>query len=179
MIQISEDIQLIEITFNDQKKLMDLAWKIYPPEYKHFWKKDDCNWYLNRCYSIQNFKEELSEKYSNYYFIAFKFRIQGLIRFVHDKPLTELPNKLATYLHRIYLSEELQGKGVAQKLLNWVEQESKLKGINYIWLEAMVKKQRAVEFYKKNGFDILVEKQIPFDLFRRGYSGMYLMYKNI
>ena len=58
MIPISENIQLSEITINDQKKLMDLACKIYPPEYLHLWDNNDCGWYLNRFYGFKNFSRD-------------------------------------------------------------------------------------------------------------------------
>ena len=179
MIPISENIQLSEITINDQKKLMDLACKIYPPEYQHLWNNNDCGWYLNRCYGFKNFKEELSEINSNYYFISYKSKIEGFIRFVYNKPLHQFSNKPGTYLHRIYLSQESQGTGIAQQLLKWIEQKSRENGLEYIWLEAMDTKERAVQFYKNTGFKILSEKRLNFELMFPRYRGMYLMHKNI
>ena len=179
MIAISENIQLVEITINDHKKLMDLACKIYPPEYLHLWDNNDCGWYLNRFYGFKNFKEELSEAHSNYYFVLYKSKIEGFIRFVYNKPLHQFSNKPGTYLHRIYLSQESQGTGIAQQLLKWIEQKSRENGIEYIWLEAMDTKERAVQFYKNTGFKILSEKRLNFELMFPRYRGMYLMHKNI
>lgn len=179
MIRVSDNIQLQDITINDQEKLMDLAWKIYPIEYNYLWKNKDCNWYLNKCYGIENFNNELLEDDANYCFVIYNSKIEGLIRFVYNKPLNGISNKQATYLHRIYISQELQGKGVAQKLYNWVEQKSKLNGIDYIWLEAMSTKDRAVHFYKKNGFKIIDEKQLKFELMTEHLRGIYIMSKTI
>ena len=58
-------------------------------------------------------------------------------------------------MHRIYLSQESQGTGIAQQLLKWIEQKSRENGIEYIWLEAMDTKERAIQFYKKSGFKII------------------------
>jgi ribosomal protein S18 acetylase RimI-like enzyme len=179
MIPISEHIHLIKITINDQNKLMDLAWKIYPPEYKYLWENEDCNWYLNRCYGLKNFNEELSENDAHYYFVIYKSEIEGFIRFVFNKPLEQFPGKSATYLHRIYLSQESQGTGVSQKLIHWIEQKSKEKGMDYMWLEAMCSKDRALQFYKKNSFEILTKKRLSFDLILDHLREIYLMYKPI
>lgn len=179
MIPISENIQLIDITINDQKKLIDIAYKIYPPEYQHLWKSDDCNWYLNRCYGLKNFEVELSEVHSNYYFVLYKSKVEGFIRFVHNKPLDQFSNKSATYLHRIYVSQKCQGTGIAQQLIDWIVQQSKEKGMDIIWLEAMDTKERALQFYKKNNFKILTNKRLDFELMLSPYRGMHLMYKNI
>lgn len=179
MIAISENIQLVEITINDHKKLMDLACKIYPPEYKHLWENNDSNWYLNRSYCLENFKEELSEVHSNYYFVLYHSKIEGLIRFIYDKPFSEFTDTFGTYLHRIYLSQESQGKGIAQHLLHWIEQRSKKNGMGYIWLEAMDTKERVIQFYKKNGFKILSSRRLNFELMLHQYRGMYIMHKNI
>jgi len=179
MIAISENIQLVEITINDHKKLMDLACKIYPPEYLHLWDNNDCGWYLNRFYGFKNFKEELSEAHSNYYFVLYKSKIEGFIRFVYNKPFDPFSDTSETYLHRIYLSQESQGTGIAQQLLNWIEQKSKENGMGSVWLEAMDTKERAIQFYKKTGFKILSTKLLNFELMLPRYRGMYLMRKNI
>lgn len=179
MITITQDIKLVEITINDQDKLMDLACKIYPPEYQYLWKNKDCNWYLNRCYGLDNFKEELSDVNSNYYFIKYKSQIEGLIRFVYNKQLDQFPYKSATYVHRIYLSKASQGTGCAQNLINWIEQQSIKKGMDLMWLESMDTKERAIKFYKKNGFKTLIPKQLQFELMLHHFRGMYVMYKNI
>ncbi len=179
MTQISDNIQLIKVTIKDQKKLMDLAWKIYPTEYKYLWKNDDCNWYLNRCYGLKNFTDELAENLAHYYFVIYKTQIEGFIRFVFNKSLELFPDKSATYLHRIYLSQESQGTGISQKLMNWIEQKSKEKGMDYIWLEAMSSKDRALQFYKKNSFEILNKRQLYFELLQDNYRGIYIMYKPI
>ncbi len=179
MITISENIQLAEITINDHKKLMDLSRKIYPPEYRHLWKNNDCVWYLNRCYGLKNFEEELAELHSNYFFVYYKSKIEGLIRFVYNKPLDMFSEKSGTYLHRIYLSQDSQGIGIAQKLLDWIEQKSKENDMRFIWLEAMDTKERALQFYKKNGFKISSTKRLNFELMLHHYRGMYIMHKTI
>jgi ribosomal protein S18 acetylase RimI-like enzyme len=179
MIAISEHIQLVEITINDHKKLMDLACKIYPPEYRHLWENNDCDWYLDRCYGLKNFEEELAELHSNYFFVLYKSKVEGLIRFVYNKPLEMFPDTSGTYLHRIYLSQDAQGNGIAQILLDCIEQKSKEYGMGYIWLEAMDTKDRALQFYKKSGFKILSTKLLNFELMLPPYRGMFLMHKNI
>ncbi|MFH6770099.1 GNAT family N-acetyltransferase [Gaetbulibacter aquiaggeris] len=179
MIAISENIQLVEITINDHKKLMALACKIYPPEYLHLWDNNDCNWYLNRSYGLENFKEELSEVHSNYYFVLYNLKTEGLIRFVYNKPLNQFSDTSGTYLHRLYLNQESQGKGIAQQLLRWIEQKSKENGMGYIWLEAMDTKEKAIQFYKKTGFKTLSTRRLNFELMLHQYRGMYIMHKNI
>ena len=45
---------------------------------------------------------------------------------------------------RIYLGKEAQGKGVAQKLFDWLENKAKDTGDNLVWLKAMDTQKQAL-----------------------------------
>jgi GNAT superfamily N-acetyltransferase len=177
MISISEDIQLQNIKIEDQGELMTLLSQIYPPAYKYLWVNEDCEFYLNKFYTVENLKLELSDQNAAYYFVYFKCQLVGIFRFVHSETFKDFPEHLATFIHRIYLGEEVQGKGVARQLFYWVEQKAKEKGNSLIWLKAMDTKQQALRFYEKQNFKYGSKSQLDFELIHNDYRGMYSMYK--
>ncbi len=179
MISISELIQLQNITIKDHSTLVHLIEHIYPPAYSYLWKNEDCIFYFEKFFSLSNLKKELAEKKSEYYFVYYNARLIGILRIQFDKPLKSKPEKLGCYIHRIYLAEEAQGKGIAHALYNWVEQKAILKGNDLIWLKAMDSKVQALHFYKKQGFSKSHEAHLDFEPLYDHLRGMIVLYKFI
>ena len=179
MISISEHLQLQEICLNDQSKLLNLVTRIYTPVYKHLWKKDDCSWYLNKFYGIENLKKELSEINSEYYFVIFKSQYVGILRINYNKILEGHIKDSNVYLHRIYLGIEAHGQGIGKALFDWVEKIAKEKEQSSIWLKAMDTQQQALHFYTKLGYKNIGKTRLDFDLIKKDYSGMVIFWKQL
>lgn len=177
MISVSESIQLQPITIKDHSKLVALMERIYPPAYKYMWTNEDCNFYVEHFYNLDNLKKELNETESEYYFIHYKSQLVGILRIHFNKPLNTLLEKSGCYLNRIYLSEDAQGKGIAYELIKWVEQKAYLKGNELIWLEAMDSKEQALKFYHKQGFVKSHKTRLNFELLLDQFRGMHVLYK--
>ena len=179
MVLISQTLILQNITFENHSELVELMARIYPASYKHLWKNEDCSWYLNKCYSLTNFKKELNNADAFYYFVINNSKTVGILRLVINQTLKEFPNQLTTYLHRIYLSKEAQGKGIAQQLFNWVEKTAKQNNNKYIWLEAMDTQQQALTFYSKQGYKEINSMSLGFERIHKHLRGMLLMSKTL
>lgn len=177
MISISEIIQLKSITIKDHSKLVSLMKRIYPPAYKYMWKLEDCNFYFERFYNLNHFKNELAEKEAEYYFVYYETELTGILRIHFNKALKSIPEKSGCYVNRIYLSEEAQGKSIGKELMNWVEKKAKAYGNDLIWLEAMDSKEQALCFYKKQGFIKSHEASLDFEPLLIDFRGMVVLYK--
>lgn len=179
MIWISDNIHLKALANKDHSKLLSLLKRIYPPAYKHLWRNEDCSFYFNKFYSEENLKIELSNANAAYYFVYHNSNRVGIIRFVHHTPFEDFPKIKSTYLNRIYLGEEAQGKGVAQQLFNWTENCAKQNGCNLIWLKVMDTQKQALRFYEKQGYKLGEPTNLDFELIHPNLRGMYTMYKLI
>jgi GNAT superfamily N-acetyltransferase len=132
MISITKDIQLRSILIEDQKELFDLMKRIYPPSYKHYW-KDQGNWYINDLYTVKNVEKELSEKDTEYYFVLFQQQIIGIFRIVyHVDPYNE-KDKSFVKLHRLYLDQTIQNKGIGKQLMTWLIVKVRKEGYPKLW----------------------------------------------
>lgn len=179
MISISDNVKLQDIKIEDQPKLMKLLELIYPPAYKHLWINEDCSFYLNRFYSIENLELELSDPNAAYYFVIYKSNLVGIFRFIYNNPFIGFPEKKSTYLNRIYLGENAQGKGVAKQLFLWAENKLKDQGHTLIWLKAMDSQKQALRFYEKQGYNYGTPTQLDFELIHSNLRGMKVMYKRL
>ena len=177
MISISDFVHLQPITINDHLELVSLMKRIYPSAYKQMWKNEDCSFYFEHFYNLDNLRKELEETESEYYFIYYNANLVGILRVHYDKPMKTKPGLSGCYLNRIYLGEEAQGKGIAKELMTWVEQKARLRGNKVIWLEAMDTQDQALKFYKKHGFKKSHKAYLDFAPLRDAYRGMEVFYK--
>ena len=152
--------------------------EIYPLAYSHFW-EDNGNWYVNTQYSKKNIIKELSQKNADYYFVLYNDIIIGNFRIVWDDKLQDLSKEKQVKLHRIYLHQKLQGKGIGKKLLTWLEEKAKVKGYSLIWLDAMNEQPQAFQFYKNLGYTYHSHTFLPFELMHKEFRKMSQVYKKI
>jgi GNAT superfamily N-acetyltransferase len=156
---------------------MELLKLIYPPVYEHLWINKDCSFYLNRFYSQENLELELSNPNAAYYFVSYDNNVVGIFRFIYNQPFIDFPKKKSAYLNRIYLSENAQGKGVANQLFLWAENKVKEQGNTLMWLKAMDSQKQALRFYEKQNYSYATPAQLDFKLIHSHLRGMKVMYK--
>ncbi|MGK0413129.1 MAG: GNAT superfamily N-acetyltransferase [Polaribacter sp.] len=178
MIKISENIQLKPILASDSENLFRLMKEVYGLAYSHFW-FDKGNWYVNSQYSKEHILKELSVVKAAYYFVLYKNEIIGNFRFVWDEKLPNLSEEKQVKLHRIYLHQKIQGKGIGKELLTWLEEKALQNKYQVIWLDAMNAQENAFQFYKKLGYTYHSHTFLPFDLMHDEVRKMSQLYKKL
>jgi ribosomal protein S18 acetylase RimI-like enzyme len=177
-IKISERIFLCSINLADHAVLYNVMKTIYPQAYRHLW-VDGGKWYMDRIYGPDNFRQELAEPGSFYYFIEFNGAKAGILRLQDDKSLIDFPDKKATKLQRIYLDAAVQGNGIGREVLDWTAQRAMQTGYSHLWLEVMDTQEQAIEFYKKAGFVVSGAFRLDYELVHPQLRGMYRMLKTL
>lgn len=179
MINLSTNLQLEPITIAKHTRLVTLIKRIYPPAYKHLWKNEDCSFYINTFYTLENLTLELNDKNAEYYFVNYKAKSAGIVRIQYNLPVINKTKTTGLYINRIYLGEEAQGKGVAKQLIHWVEKRAHAKNTKTLWLKAMDTQQQAIKFYTKQGFIIDGKTSLDFELLHKPLRGMHIMTKDL
>ncbi|WP_288955505.1 GNAT family N-acetyltransferase [uncultured Polaribacter sp.] len=178
MIRLTKQISLKEIKAEDHKRLYLLMKEIYPIAYNHFW-NDDGDWYVKTQYAKENILKELSQQNAEYYFILFNDEVVGNFRIIWDEKLEGLLVEKQVKLHRIYLHQKIQGKGVGKRLLTWLEKKAHQKEYSIVWLDAMDEQPQAFQFYKKQGYRYFSHSFLPYKLLLDKFRKMSQVYKNI
>ncbi len=182
MISVSDQITLQTIQETDQVALYELMLRIYPPAYHHFW-KDDCSWYLNTLYSIDNVKKELQQEGGNYFFVRFRksvthpYQTIGIFKTIENHTYPPLKQYKAFKIHRIYLDPIIQGHGIGKKLMRFAEKEALKTDHKLIWLDAMDKHKQAQGFYKTLGYQKTILQQLDLKLLHKEYRPMWYQHK--
>ncbi|MBK6932991.1 MAG: GNAT family N-acetyltransferase [Saprospirales bacterium] len=108
--------------------------------------------YLEEGFSLEKLTTELMDKKALFYFAWIGKQVIGYLKLNFGTSQTELKDDQAVEIERIYVLKEFHGKKVGQVLYEKAIQIAKQANATYVWLGVWEKNQRAINFYKKNGF---------------------------
>ena len=97
---------------------------------------------------ISNLDEYANKLYYNAeFFIAINVNILGFIAFYANDRKT-----MVSYITQIAVKEEFQNQNIGKTLLGLCVEVSTIFGMKYIKLEVYKNNNKAIRFYRKNGF---------------------------
>lgn len=125
----------------------------------------DLQKYLETSFSAAKLTRELNDLNSEFYLALLDNEVIGYLKINYGPAQTELKDKSSLEIERIYVLKDFHGKKVGQVLYTTALDIALRAKLKYIWLGVWEKNQRAISFYKKNGF-------VEFDkhIFRLGNS---------
>lgn len=113
---------------------------------------EDMQTYMDTSFTTTKLTEELNDPNSAFYFAVFDTKVIGYLKLNFGKSQTELKDENSIEIERIYVLKAFHGKKAGQLLYEKALQIARLAQVDYIWLGVWEKNQRAIQFYKKNGF---------------------------
>jgi GNAT superfamily N-acetyltransferase len=176
---MNSELQIIPVAISQAQLLSDLAKKIYIPHYPYLWNEGGIDWYINEyAYPVKKIAIEIADP-NNLHFIAY----------LNKEPIAYLKLNINAYskgfdpnstleLERIYILNTYLQKGVGTRLIQFVKNFAAKQNKKEIILKAMDSATDALQFYKKNGFEIVGDFQLPasvFILMKPEYRGMYIL----
>ena len=108
--------------------------------------------YLEEAYSYEKLNAELNDPNSIFYFAKMDQNVIGYLKLNFGASQTELKDKNALEIERIYVLKEFHGKKVGQLLFDKAIEIAKEYHVTYVWLGVWEENKRALQFYTKNGF---------------------------
>jgi diamine N-acetyltransferase len=108
--------------------------------------------YLNEGFTIEKLTAELTNQNSEFYFAEWEKQLIGYLKINFGEAQTELKENQTLEIERIYVLKEFHGKNVGQLLYDKAIQIANQKKVDSVWLGVWEENQRAIQFYKKNGF---------------------------
>ncbi|KUO61412.1 MAG: GNAT family acetyltransferase [Gracilibacter sp. BRH_c7a] len=148
-------ITVRECGMEDLIFLCEFSCKTFKDSFKHMNTPANMKVYLKQAYSIPKLHDELSNRNSDFYFLCIDEEISGYLKVNEDKAQTDIHDPQSLEIERIYLTKEFQGKGLGRILINKAIDIAKARNKIYVWLGVWEKNEKAIRFYKKNGFYII------------------------
>lgn len=146
----------MEITaagYEDLQGLEILADKVWEPTYRHLVRQAHILLMKERMHTVQAYRKQI-ENGHRFFKAEHAGVLLGFISFYPEGQLMKIP--------KLYVDHQLQRRGVGKALLDRVEQEARKLGLS--WLELNVNRyNKALYFYRRNGFFIHASVDIPYD----------------
>jgi len=144
-------VRLIECTLETLPELQQLSVKTFIDTYQHLNDPNDFNKYLEKAFSIDKLRSELSNPESFFYFLEDEDRNIGYIKINIGAAQTEAKALEYLEIERIYILKEAKGQGFGRYLMEKSMLIAKEFNKKKIWLGVFEKNPNAIDFYKHMG----------------------------
>jgi ribosomal protein S18 acetylase RimI-like enzyme len=139
--------------------------------------EEDINIYIRFAYSVKKLETELKDPNSIFHFILFQNELAGYSKLSLNTTYPLINEASIAKLDRIYIDEKFLDSKLGQPLFDFNLEIARQNNQQGIWLYTWVENHRAIKFYKKNGFEIIDEKD--FKISNRHSNPNYIMYKSL
>lgn len=143
---------LRKCTTEDIALLRELSIMTYYESFAHLNTNENMAAYLENAFNIKRLTKEFNDTNSEFYFLCHNGQIAGYIKLNEAPSQTDINDKNALEIERIYVVYEFQGTGLGRFLLEQAIAKAVERNKKYVWLGVWEKNEKAIHFYKKNGF---------------------------
>jgi len=147
-----ESIDIKRVTLDNIDELQKISRQTFFEAFSSVNTEEDMNKYLEENLSLERLSSELENENSEFYFAFYENKVIGYLKLNFGDAQTDIKDKNALEIERIYVLQEFYGKKVGQLFYNKALQIAEEMSAEYIWLGVWENNSRAINFYKKNGF---------------------------
>ena len=148
-------ITISEATIKDIKVIREIAFKTWPVTYGEILSKAQIDYMLDLFYSEENLTDKLVNIGHHFLLLKKNEICLGFASYEHH-----YLNSNSTRLHKFYLLNEHQGKGMGKLMLDKIVALAKENRSDTLSLNVN-RFNKAFVFYQKMGFEIIAEEDIP------------------
>jgi len=146
------NIEIKKISIKEIDQLQEIGRQTFQETFSESNSEENMRSYLEEGFSNEKLTAELNDENSEFYFAIHEDDVIGYLKINFGESQTELKDNKALEIERIYVAKEFHGKSVGQLLYDKAIDIAKQKISEYVWLGVWEENQRAINFYKKNGF---------------------------
>ena len=141
-----------ECTIDDILILREFSYKTYNDTFSYMNTPSNMKVYLKQAFDISKLRDELSNRSSLFYFLYVGEELAGYLKLNEYSAQTDINDPQSIEIERIYVAKEFHAKGLGSILLNKATDIAGIRKKLYIWLGVWERNEKALLFYKRNGF---------------------------
>jgi ribosomal protein S18 acetylase RimI-like enzyme len=141
---------------SDLASVRSITWAAWISTYLSFIPESDLRSYFDIHYSEESFFRMFDDPSMHGFIAERDGQAAGYGRLFFNRAENRL------YVSSLYFLPEFEGQGMGRRLLEAAEGYATKKGLEEVWVGVMVKNSRALDFYKKVGFQFVREQ--PFTM---------------
>ena len=136
----------------DFETLRELSIHTYYETFARLNTAEDMAAYLEDAFNVDRLTQEFNDPNSFFYFLYADEKLTGYLKLNEAPSQTDINDADSLEIERIYVSSEFQGAGLGRYLMEQAVYIAKECNKKYVWLGVWEKNEKALRFYKKNGF---------------------------
>lgn len=137
---------------NDVEILSEFAKQNFYNAFAHMNTKEDMDAYLAEAFNKAKLSEQLCDTNFKIYFLYCDSQLAGYLKLNEAPSQTDINDADSLEIERIYVAQEYQGNGLGQYLMDSAVRFANDSNKKYVWLSVWQKNEKAIRFYRKNGF---------------------------
>ncbi|WP_054711449.1 GNAT family N-acetyltransferase [Bacillus sp. JCM 19041] len=145
-------IQIKKCNLSDLDKLKEISIETFNDTFKDQNAPQNMTSYIERAFNTNRLEKELSNMFSDFYFVYFKEGIAGYLKVNINDAQSEKMDNQSLEIERIYVRSKFQRQGLGKYLLKKAIEIAKEKDKRLIWLGVWEKNVNGIEFYNNMGF---------------------------
>jgi len=134
--------------------LQQIACETYDQTFRSMNTEENMKKYLEKAFSRERLFEELMNPSSTFFFMRADEKLCGYMKLNEAPAQTDVNDPESLELERIYIRNELQGRGLGKVLINYAIEIARQKAKSYLWLGVWERNAGAIAFYTKMGFTV-------------------------
>lgn len=160
---------------SDLELLFRVSRQSYSENFAHHWNDGGLDWYLDKEYGIEGIKSDLINPDINYFIAFFHEEPAGFMKLQLNSTLANHSSTSGMEVEKLYFKPQYQRKGIGKKLLSVALVLGQKLKKEIIWLGVIDTNEKAIEFYKKIGFEIHDKTALDIPYFKEELKGMWRM----
>ena len=145
-------IKVVEVESSQLSALQLISKQTFSETFTEHNTEEDMKLYIESNFNLSYLKTELDNGSSKFYFALDGEDIVGYLKINWGKAQSESLGNTSIEVERIYVLKSYQGKNVGHALYQKALAVATELNFDFIWLGVWEKNERAIQFYKKNGF---------------------------
>jgi ribosomal protein S18 acetylase RimI-like enzyme len=121
--------------------------------------EDDMQSYMKDAFNPDKLKKEIEDSAVNTFLLAIVAeKFIGYAKLRRDRTYDEFKNESAIEIERIYVRKDWQGLKAGKVLMDKCLEIAANESFSWLWLGVNIDNIKAIDFYKRYGFEIFGEK---------------------
>ena len=145
-------MEIVQVTDHEMATLQQISRQTFAETFAGSNTEENMRKYLDEAYSLEKLAEELKAPDVYFYFAKEGEEVIGYLKLNAGASQTELKDKKALEIERIYVLSQWQGKKVGKRLYDKAIEVAKVLNVEYVWLGVWEENTRAIGFYERQGF---------------------------
>ncbi len=160
-------------------RLQELCSSAFSQNFAHHFVEDGLMQYLEKEFGEARLQKDLHDPQTAYFYIHGETQHLGFVKICYHFELDGEVMPQSAELEKIYLLPSTKGQGLGKKSLQKLYEICRNQAIEELYLYVIDHNQAAIEFYQKQGFEIVGTGRLEATHFKEHLRGMHLMRKNL